>query len=213
LVGLFTGGLVGLIGGPAGFAFGAYVGGFGGLMYDLFKAGVSIDFVDEASAALTPGKTAIVAEIDEEWVAPVDTRLQAAGGTVIRRMPDEVIDAQLVRESEAARREMEELDAELRASSGETRAKVEASIEQQRAKIKALVARVDETLAKQKAEFDARLHTLEQQREQAADRRRTQIDARIAELKAAHAARSAKLQEARRLAKESLDLTAEALVP
>ena len=56
LVGIVTGGLVGLLGGPVGVAVGAYVGGFGGLMYDLFKAGVSMDFVDEVSASLTPGQ-------------------------------------------------------------------------------------------------------------------------------------------------------------
>ena len=44
-------------------------------MYDLFKAGVSMDFVDEVSASLTPGKAAVVADIDEMWVTPIDTRL------------------------------------------------------------------------------------------------------------------------------------------
>ena len=92
LVGIVTGGLVGLLGGPAGVAVGAYVGGFGGLMYDLFKAGVSIDFVDEVSASLTPGKAAVIADIDEMWVTPIDTRLGALGGTTFRRIPGEVID-------------------------------------------------------------------------------------------------------------------------
>ena len=42
-------------------------------MYDLFKAGVSIDFVDEISAKLTPGTAAIVADVDESSVTPVNT--------------------------------------------------------------------------------------------------------------------------------------------
>ena len=66
LVGVVTGGLVGLLGGPAGVAVGAYVGGFGGLMYDLFKAGVSMDFVDEVSASLIPGTAAVVANPPRE---------------------------------------------------------------------------------------------------------------------------------------------------
>ena len=81
LVGMVTGGLIGLLGGPAGVAVGAYVGGFGGLMYDLINTGMSGDFVDEVSAALTPGTVAVVADIDESWVTPVDTRLGALGGT------------------------------------------------------------------------------------------------------------------------------------
>ena len=39
------------------------------------EAGVDADFLDEVSVALTPGKSAVVAEVDEAWVAPVDTRL------------------------------------------------------------------------------------------------------------------------------------------
>ena len=101
LVGIVTGGLVGLLGGPAGVAVGAYVGGFGGMMYDLFNAGVSMDFVDEVAASLTPGKAAVVADVDETWVTPVDTRLGALGGTTFRRLSGEVIDAELIRESDA----------------------------------------------------------------------------------------------------------------
>ena len=95
LVGAVTGGLVGLLGGPAGVAVGAYVGGFGGLMFDLFNAGVSMDFVDEVSASLTPGKVAVIADIDESWVTPVDTRLGALGGTTFRRYSGDVVDDEL----------------------------------------------------------------------------------------------------------------------
>ncbi len=55
-MGIVTGGLVGLLGGPAGVAVGAYVGGFGGLMYDLFNAGMSMDFVDEVGGLADPGQ-------------------------------------------------------------------------------------------------------------------------------------------------------------
>ena len=61
-------------------------------MYDLFNAGVSMDFVDEVAASLTPGKAAVIADIDETWVTPIDTRLGALGGTTFRRFPGEVID-------------------------------------------------------------------------------------------------------------------------
>ena len=213
LTGMVTGGLVGLRGGPVGVAVGAYVGGFGGLMYDLFKAGVSIDFVDEVSASLTPGKAAVVADIDEMWVTPIDTRLGALGGTTFRRLHGEVIDAELVRETDAARMELEQLRAELRESSGEAKANVEGAINAQRQKLEALVDRVDATLVQQKAEFEARLATLREQQAKARESQRQRIDARMDELKASHEARKAKLEEARRLAKESVEATREALVP
>jgi uncharacterized membrane protein len=213
LVGIVTGGLVGLLGGPAGVAVGAYVGGFGGLMYDLFKAGVSIDFVDEVSLSLVPGKAAVIADVDETWVTPIDTRLGALGGTTFRRLPGEVVDAELVRETDAARMELEQLRNELREASAAAKANVEKAIEAQRRKLEALDDRIDKTLAQEKAEFEARLATLREQQAKARENKRQQIDARTAELKAAHEARTAKLEEARRLAKESLDATREALVP
>jgi len=213
LTGIVTGGLVGLLGGPAGVAVGAYIGGVGGLAYDLFKAGVSIDFVDEVSASLTPGKAAVIADIDEMWVTPIDTRLGALGGTTFRRLPGEVADAELVRETDAARMELEQLDAELRQASGEARANAEKAIDAQRRKLEALVDRVDQALAQEKAQFEARLAALREQQGKALESQRQQIDARMDELKASHEARKAKLEEARGLAKQSLEATREALVP
>jgi uncharacterized membrane protein len=213
LVGIVTGGLVGLLGGPAGVAVGAYVGGFGGLMYDLFKSGVSIDFVDEVSASLTPGKAAVIADVDETWVTPIDTRLGALGGTTFRRVPGEVIDDELIRETDAARMEFEQLRAELRQASGEAKSHVEKAIEAQRRKLEALDDRIEETLAQETAAFNARLATLREQEARAQENKRQQIGARKTELKASHEARKAKLDEARRHAKESVEAMREALVP
>ena len=212
LVGVITGGFVGLLGGPVGVAVGAYVGGFGGVMYDLFKAGVSMDFVNEVSSSVTPGSAAVIADIDETWVTPVDTRLGALGGTTFRRLPGEIIDAELIRETDAARQELEQLRNELRESSGEAKANVQQAIEAQRRKLEAMVDRVDTTLDQEKAEFEARLATLSEQQAKARQGQRERIDARIAALKASHEARKAKLEEARRLAKASVEATREALV-
>jgi uncharacterized membrane protein len=211
LVGIVTGGLVGVLGGPAGVAVGAYVGGFGGLMYDLFNTGIGMDFVDEVSAAILPGSAAVVADVDESWVTPVDTRLGAIGGMTFRHFPGEIIDDELVRETDAARAEIEQLRAELKQSSTEAKANVEKAIDTQRRKLQAMVDRVDKKLAEEKAAFEARLATLREQQANARADQRKRIDASMTELKASHEARTAKLAEARRLAKESLDATREAV--
>jgi uncharacterized membrane protein len=212
LVGMVTGGLIGLLGGPAGVAVGAYVGGFGGLMYDLINTGMSGDFIDEVSAALTPGTVAVVADIDESWVTPVDARLGSLGGTTFRRYPGDVVDEELTRETEATSRELDQLNAELRQASGETKANIEAAIERQRAKLDALVARVEKALEERKAEFEARLSTLRAQHDQARAEQRQHIQERIDALKATYEARKEKLEEARHLAKASAEKTREALV-
>ena len=211
LVGMATGGLIGLLGGPAGVAVGAYVGGFGGLMYDLINTGMSGDFIDEVSAALTPGTVAVVADIDETWVTPIDTRLGALGGTTFRRYPGDVIDEQLARETEATTQELEQLNAELRDASGEAKANIEAVIERQRAKLDDLVARVDKALAERKSEFEARLSTLRAQHERVRDAQRQKIQERMDQLKASYTARTEKLEEACRFAKATAEKTREAL--
>ena len=113
-VGVVGGALVGLLAGPVGAAVGAYVGGIGGLAYDLFTVGVGSDFIGEASAQLTPGKSAVVADIDETWVTPVETRIGDLGGVTFRKVPDEVIDEQMTREATQAKAEIEGLRAEVR---------------------------------------------------------------------------------------------------
>ena len=213
VVGIVTGALVGALGGPAGVAVGAYIGGAGGLMYDLFKAGVSIDFVDDVSASLTPGKAAVIADVDEMWVTPVDARLGALGGTTFRRLPGDVVDAELIRETEAARSELEQLQADLRQATGEAKANVEKAIDGQRRKLEALDDRIGKSLAQQDAEFQAGLATLREQQARARENQQKQIEARNVQLKASHEARKAKLEEAHGLAKESLEATREALVP
>lgn len=212
LVGIVTGGLVGLLGGPVGVAVGAYVGGTGGILYDLFTAGFGMDIVDDVATVLTPGKAAVVADIDEYWVTPVETRLGQLGATTFRQLPGEVLDEQLTREAEASKAELEALQAELREESGEAKAKVQAAIDTQQRKMESLVARVDTAIQEQKAELDAKLMTLRTQWDGARGRQKERIEARIAEIKASHETRQAKLQHARELAKEALELTREAVV-
>jgi len=47
--------------------------------------GVTDEFVSDVTAALTPGKVAVVADISEEWVTPLDMRVEQIGGVVFRR--------------------------------------------------------------------------------------------------------------------------------
>ncbi len=127
-VGLVTGSLIGLLGGPAGAAIGAYAGTLGGALYDLAKVGVGGDFLDEVGQQLKPGKAAVVAEVSEDWVMPVDTRMEAAGGVVFRRARGEVLDSQIERDAAALKGEVTELKAENAKANKEAKAKIEAKI-------------------------------------------------------------------------------------
>jgi uncharacterized membrane protein len=51
---------------------------------DLVDFGVTPDFVQKIVSNLDPGKAAILAEIEEAWITPLDTGVEEIGGTIIR---------------------------------------------------------------------------------------------------------------------------------
>jgi uncharacterized membrane protein len=102
--GTAVGTLIGMFGGPVGLVVGAVTGALIGASADLVRARVDSDFVTEVVEALEPGKTALVAEIDEEETDPIDRRMASLGGRVFRR------DLQLV-EDDAYEREVAAMNA------------------------------------------------------------------------------------------------------
>jgi uncharacterized membrane protein len=90
LVGTPVGALIGLLGVPVGAALGAAAGLAVGATVDLRHAKIGEDFVENIRQKLLPEKFALVAEIREDSTTPVDTRMEAIGGTVFRRALSEV---------------------------------------------------------------------------------------------------------------------------
>ncbi len=62
------------------------LGAVTGVIVDANEAGVDVGFVEEVSEALKPASVAVLAEIDEIWIAPPDTRMQTLIGMLIRRL-------------------------------------------------------------------------------------------------------------------------------
>jgi uncharacterized membrane protein len=203
-VGMLTGAMVGLLGGPVGFAAGASVGGLTGLVFDAGSAGVNLDFLEEVSEILTPGKTAVLAEIDEEWVTPVNTKIGQLGGKVFRRPRYEVIDDQVARESEAFSQEVKELQEELKEGREETKAAAGKTLKSVQKRLKETEAKAQARLEQINEETKAKINNLEARSKNADKERKEKINKRIAELKADQKARSEKLQQARKLAREAL---------
>lgn len=83
---LLIGGLVGLLRGPLGVAFGAGSGMLVGALLDLIaRAGIRKEFLDAVSPHLLPGRAALVTEFDDGPQSSLDTRMRAIGGRVYRR--------------------------------------------------------------------------------------------------------------------------------
>lgn len=212
-VGLLTGTLIGLLGGPVGVAIGATFGGTTGMLYDLVQLGIGSDFVDDVSLAIEPGTVAVVADIDEGWMTPVENSLTALGGQTFRRTPADIEDEQLNRDIDAMSAELAQINSELSDATVEAGEAISKRIDADAAKIEQLKSRADSAIEKAKTSTEARMATLRIQRDHAVEQRKAAIDERMGELKASYEQRKAKLEQAHELSKQVGQLRREALSP
>ncbi len=203
-VGLVTGSLIGLLGGPVGLVVGAGLGMSGGLVYDLVNSGVGEDFLYEVGQSLQPGKAAVVAEVWEEWVLPVDTRMEALGGVTFRRMRGEIEDAQFDRDIAALNAELDEEEAEFKQATGEAKAKLRTKIDSTKAKLQAMQDGIQARIDSSKQETDAKIKSLQAQAAKARGERKAKLEKRSAEAKADYEVRRSKFEQAQKLIKEAL---------
>ena len=117
-VGSLVGGLIGRLGGPVGAAIGL---GAGALLGSLNE---------NVSKELTPGKAAVLAEVSEEWVTPLNARMSALGGNVHRTARAEVEDELSLKDMAAAKTELSQLKAEYDHAASDTKAELKARIDE-----------------------------------------------------------------------------------
>jgi uncharacterized membrane protein len=202
--GLAVGSLIGLLGGPAGVAIGAATGTVAGAVRDFWVAGVGLDFIEAALEHLKPGKVALVAEIEEEWVIPVDQALEALGGQVFRRSRTEVAEAQFDHDIAALKAEIKDLESEASHASGVARTQLQARLAATKASLDGAVQRAQQRLDALKQEADAKAESLKWQLSQVKSDVKARIEARMKRVKSGYHARGAKLSQAWSLAKEAL---------
>jgi uncharacterized membrane protein len=179
LGGTSLGGLVGLLGGPAGMALGAAAGSIAGSIGDLYAAGVDADFLADVSAALTPGKCAVMADVSEEWVTPVDARMKALGGKVFRTTRQNIEDEQSARELAALRAEIEQLEAEYAGARAEHKAELQAKIASLNTKLQHKLDRAKMRSEQIERETEAKINALQKKATDARSDAKAAIDARI----------------------------------
>ena len=130
LLGTSFGSVIGLLGGPVGMAVGTLAGAAAGSAVDLSNAGVGYDFIDDVSKELSPNKVAVVAEIEEDWTTPIDTRMEAIGGRVFRRATSEVKDTILEENVAAMKADIAQLKAEAAKAHADRKGKLQEKINQ-----------------------------------------------------------------------------------
>src|SRR5262249_61753027 len=129
----------GALGGPIGAAVGAAGGLVVGGLADYTRHRIASDFVEDVKAALRPGSSAMVAEIDEEATHNVDTRMEALGGFVFRRALGDVADDEYDHEIATLRADIAQTKAEHAESGQERRSRLQVRLESLNATVHGLL--------------------------------------------------------------------------
>ncbi|MGB7720584.1 MAG: DUF1269 domain-containing protein [Bryobacteraceae bacterium] len=182
-VSTLLGTLVGVLGGPIGLLGGAAAGALVGSIVELEHAGITDEFIDDVATALTPGKVAVVADIAEEWVTPLDTRMERIGGVVFRRARTLVKNLQADRDAAAHRVEMEQLKAERAQAKADRLTKIDAKIDSLRARLETSLERRRFKMQLRQQQREAKIRALQAKAEKAEGEIRRRREARIAELR------------------------------
>jgi len=144
LLGTSLGSLIGLLGGPAGVAIGASAGLGVGAATDIDNSRIGDDFLTDVTKQLQPNKVAVVAEIDEDWTTPVDTRMEAIGGTVVRRALGEVARKSDEDEVAAMKADLAQLKAEHAKAQADRKSKIQEKLNHLDSKIQARLQKAQE---------------------------------------------------------------------
>lgn len=204
LTGMMLGSLIGMIAGPVGMAIGATSGSLSGFLIDASRTGVNDEFLADVMDELSPGKFALVAEIDEGWTMPLDTAMEAAGGVLFRAWRNDVEDAQIDRDIQANERELAELEEEWKQSDEEAKQKLQVKIDAAKAKFAAMGERIRSKKESMKAEYDAKIEKLDKQIAKANQDFKSKLEKFRDDLKADYAMRSEKLNQAGQLVADAL---------
>jgi uncharacterized membrane protein len=161
LVGTSFGSLIGLLGGPAGVAIGAAAGLAAGGAADLHNARIGDDFIEDVTKFLLPNKVALVAEIEEDWTTPVDTRMEAIGGSVFRRALSDVKQTIHEENVDAMKADLAQMKAEHAKAHADRKAKLQEKINQLDSKIQAQLQKAKDGRDAAERQAQAKVRVLE----------------------------------------------------
>ena len=161
LVGTSFGSVIGLLGGPVGLAIGASAGLAVGAAADLNNARIGDDFIDDVTRVLLPNRVAVVAEIEEDWTTPVDTRMEAIGGSVFRRALSDVKHSIHEENVAAMKADLAQMKAEHSKAHADRKAKLQEKINQLDSKIQAQLQKAKDGREAAERQAQAKVRVLE----------------------------------------------------
>lgn len=188
-----------------GMALGGMTGGLFGAYRDLWVSGVDATMLDNVSTELLPGRSCVLASVDEIWTTPLDTKMKQHGGQVFRKLRVDAVDDQIASEMDALDREMQALDEEWLEAKEEAKAEIAEKKAEVQGKMKATGDKISARLDEMDAEFEARLDAIDAQIENSVDATRAKFEKRKSEIQADWAERKAKLAASLRKQADKLE--------
>ena len=183
VTGLALGTVIGVLGGPLGLTAGVVAGSLIGLAADLYEVEVDIDFLSDVSAALRPGGYAVLAEIEEEKVTPVDVRMERLGGVVFRTVRSATVHENQIRGLERLRAQIDQLVAEHADARAERRKKLQHAIDGLRARLQLRLTHSQVRARQASDEAQARVQALKNRAQREQGDAKAALEARIARLR------------------------------
>ena len=156
LTGMGVGSLLGMLGGPVGFVIGLYTGTTIGAIADIDHYDFADDFIAKVKNKLAAGTVSIIAEIDEDSNAFVDTSIKPFGAVISRSDVDFPYDKYVNEQIDKIEDDIAEQRAALKKAIGNDRIKFEKKIAELKKKRKAAIskfvaaAKATETIIKDK---------------------------------------------------------------
>jgi uncharacterized membrane protein len=203
-IGLAVNSLMGLLGGPMATATMTPARPDVSAVRAFWMVGVGLDFIEEARAAFQPGKLALVAEIEEDWITPTNIALGSEGGHVIRRTRMDVAERDFDHAIAALKSELAQLKAEVSHANGADKLTLEGELEGAKGRLDVAIVRAKQRLVVFKAETDQKSELLTSQLSNAKGDVRARVEDRVKSVKRAYHARGDKLSQAWELTKEAL---------
>jgi cell division septum initiation protein DivIVA len=146
----------------------------------------------------------LVAEIEEEWVIPVDPVMESAGGHVFRRTRSELAESQFGHDIAAFKSEIKELEAEAAAATGAAKAKLQSKMIAAKSSLEGAVQRAQQWSEGLSQEAEAKADALKTQLTRTKNDVKGRVESRAKHVQTVYHARTAKLSKAWVLTKEAL---------
>jgi hypothetical protein len=165
-----------------------------GAAFTARKAGFDAAFFDLVASHLTPGKPAVVAELEEEAQTPLDIRMEALRATVFRRTRSVIEDVLDEKEIASYQAEIAALENEQAESAAERRTQLEAKVDFARRRLTDVRDHIRARLDQLQVEWDAKTALVQEQLTTAREQLKGSLERRKTDVRRDYEARCERLR-------------------